>query len=125
MQHLNYAPKSMNSARMEPETLIHHLVSPICILCATQTDVDYRLLCQLSLCIDLSGAVLGLSKFFLRFSHLSAKRIYQPPACHLRVSLQHVIILIRKGLLTDLYKNPVDLQAYVISHQFKATLNGP
>ena len=62
---------------MEPETLIHHLVSPICILCSTQTDIDFRVLCQLSICIDLSGAILGMSKFLLRFSHLSASRIYQ------------------------------------------------
>jgi len=68
---------SLGFQRMEPETLIHHMVSPICILCSTQTDVDFRVLCQLSICIDLSGALLGMSKFLLRFSHLSASKIYQ------------------------------------------------
>ncbi|CAJ1334791.1 unnamed protein product [Effrenium voratum] len=68
---------SLGFQRMEPETLIHHLVSPICILCSTQTDVDFRVLCQLCICIDASGAILGLSKFLLRFSHLSAQKIYQ------------------------------------------------
>jgi len=42
-----------------------------------RTDVDFRVLCQLSICIDLSGALLGMSKFLLRFSHLSASKIYQ------------------------------------------------
>ena len=65
------------SGRMEPETLIHHLVSPICVLCSTQTDVDFRVLCQLCICIDASGAILGMCKFLLRFSHLSASNIYQ------------------------------------------------
>ena len=70
---------------MEPETLIHHLVSPICVLCSTQTDVDFRVLCQLCICIDASGAILGMSKFLLRFSHLSASNIYQQPVCSLKI----------------------------------------
>ena len=70
--------------RMEPETLIHHLVSPICVLCSTQTDVDFRVLCQLCICIDLSGAILGMCKFLLRFSHLSASNIYKKRACKVR-----------------------------------------
>lgn len=68
---------SLGFQRMEPETLIHHLVSPICVLCSTQTDVDFRVLCQLCICIDLSGAILGMCKFLLRFSHLSASNIYK------------------------------------------------
>lgn len=68
---------SLGAARMEPETLIHHIVSPICILCSTQTDVDYRVLCHLCICIDVSGAVLGLAKFLLRFSHISPSLIYR------------------------------------------------
>jgi len=68
---------SLGMARMEPETFIHHIVSPICILCSTQTDVDFRVLCHLCICIDFSGSLLGLAKFLLRFSHLSASLIYQ------------------------------------------------
>eukprot|EP00929_Paragymnodinium_shiwhaense_P107087 TRINITY_DN73107_c0_g1_i1.p1 TRINITY_DN73107_c0_g1~~TRINITY_DN73107_c0_g1_i1.p1 ORF type:complete len:348 (+),score=46.24 TRINITY_DN73107_c0_g1_i1:69-1112(+) len=68
---------SLGRMRMEPETLIHHIVSPICILCSTQTDVDYRVLCHLCICIDLSGAVLGYCKFLLRFSHWSSVQIYR------------------------------------------------
>lgn len=68
---------SLGLSRLEPETLIHHLVSPICILCSTQTDVDFRVLCHLGFCIDSSGAILGYSKFLLRYSHKSAKAIYQ------------------------------------------------
>ena len=69
---------------MEPETLIHHLVSPICVLCSTQTDVDFRVLCQLCICIDASGAILGMCKFLLRFSHLSASNIYKKLARSLK-----------------------------------------
>mmetsp|Transcript_35505 Transcript_35505/g.110770 ORF Transcript_35505/g.110770 Transcript_35505/m.110770 type:complete len:320 (+) Transcript_35505:63-1022(+) len=63
--------------RLEPETLIHHIVSPICILCSTQTEVDYRVLCHLCICIDASGAVLGYSKFLLHYAHVSASRVYR------------------------------------------------
>lgn len=68
---------SLGMKRMEPETLLHHIVSPICILCSTQTDVDFRVLCHLCICIDLSGAILGYCKFLLRYSHQSASLIYQ------------------------------------------------
>ncbi|CAE8638694.1 unnamed protein product, partial [Polarella glacialis] len=68
---------SLGLQRMEPETLIHHIVSPICIICSTQTDVDFRVLCHLCICIDLSGSILGFSKFLLRFSHISATKIYK------------------------------------------------
>ena len=85
---------------MEPETLIHHLVSPICILCATQTDVDYRVLCQLSLCIDISGAVLGVSKFLLRFSHLSASKIYQPPAYIIHFFFCYILYICNPGSIS-------------------------
>lgn len=67
----------LGPARLEPETLIHHIVSPICILCSTQTDVDFRVLCHLCICIDLSGAVLGYSKFLLRFAHVSSAQVYR------------------------------------------------
>lgn len=68
---------SLGLKRMEPETLIHHIVSPICIICSTQTDVDFRVLCHLCVCIDVSGALLGYSKFLLRYSHLSPCLIYR------------------------------------------------
>mmetsp|Transcript_134490 Transcript_134490/g.335505 ORF Transcript_134490/g.335505 Transcript_134490/m.335505 type:complete len:318 (-) Transcript_134490:64-1017(-) len=68
---------SLGMQRLEPETLIHHIVSPICILCSTQTKVDYRVLCHLCICIDLSGAILGYSKFLLRYAHVSTTRVYQ------------------------------------------------
>ncbi|CAE7446992.1 unnamed protein product [Symbiodinium natans] len=77
---------SLGFQRMEPETLIHHLVSPICVLCSTQTDVDFRVLCQLCICIDASGAILGMCKFLLRFSHLSASNIYK------RLSLVYLVL---------------------------------
>jgi len=67
---------SLGSKRLEPETLIHHLVSPICILCSTQTEVDFRVLCHLCICIDLSGAILGYSKFLLRYAHISSTQVY-------------------------------------------------
>merc|ERR1712014_237298 len=68
---------SLGAARMEPETLIHHIVPPICILCSTQTEVDFRVLCHLCICIDVSGAILGYCKFLLRYSHESSTKIYQ------------------------------------------------
>uniref|UniRef100_A0A7S1RDS0 TLC domain-containing protein n=1 Tax=Alexandrium catenella TaxID=2925 RepID=A0A7S1RDS0_ALECA len=68
---------SLRLRRLEPETLIHHVVSPICILCSTQTQVDYRVLCHLCICIDVSGAVLGYSKFLLHYAHVSASRVYR------------------------------------------------
>eukprot|EP00927_Polykrikos_kofoidii_P072311 TRINITY_DN68444_c0_g1_i1.p1 TRINITY_DN68444_c0_g1~~TRINITY_DN68444_c0_g1_i1.p1 ORF type:complete len:421 (+),score=53.85 TRINITY_DN68444_c0_g1_i1:136-1263(+) len=68
---------TLGMQRLEPETLIHHIVSPICILCSTQTDVDFRVLCHLCICIDASGALLGYSKFLLRFAHLSSVMIYR------------------------------------------------
>jgi len=68
---------SLGLGRLEPETLIHHIVSPICILCSTQTTVDYRVLCHLCFCIDLSGAVLGYSKFLLHYAHVSASQVYR------------------------------------------------
>merc|ERR1712032_871652 len=68
---------SLGLSRLEPETLIHHIVSPICILCSTQTEVDFRVLCHLCICIDVSGAILGYSKFLLRYAHESSTRIYQ------------------------------------------------
>jgi len=68
---------SLGSQRMEPETLIHHIVSPICILCSTQTKVDFRVLCHLCICIDLSGAILGYSKFLLRYAHVSSSLVYR------------------------------------------------
>lgn len=67
---------NLGPARLEPETLIHHIVAPICILCSTQTDVDFRVLCHLCFCIDFSGAVLGYSKFLLRFAHVSSAKVY-------------------------------------------------
>jgi len=67
---------SLGLQRLEPETLIHH-VSPMCILCSTQTDVDFRVLCHLCVCIDLSGSILGYSKFLLRYAHVSASQIYR------------------------------------------------
>lgn len=72
-----YDTLSLGLKRLEPETLIHHVVSPICILCSTQTDVDFRVLCHLCFCIDISGAILGYSKFLLRFAHLSSVQIYR------------------------------------------------
>lgn len=68
---------NLGPGRLEPETLIHHIVSPICILCSTQTDVDFRVLCHLCICIDFSGAVLGYSKFLLRFAHVSSAQVYR------------------------------------------------
>lgn len=68
---------SLGLLRLEPETLIHHIVSPICILCSTQTEVDFRVLCHLCICIDLSGAILGYSKFLLRYAHVSTTKVYQ------------------------------------------------
>lgn len=68
---------NMGVGRMEPETLIHHIVSPICILCSTQTEVDFRVLCHLCICIDLSGAMLGYAKFLLRFGQVSAVEVYR------------------------------------------------
>lgn len=63
--------------RLEPENLIHHAVAPICILCSTQTTVDFRVLCHLLICIDVSGALLGYSKFLLRFAHVSSTQVYR------------------------------------------------
>jgi len=51
-------------------------VSPICILCSTQTDIDFRVLCHLCFCIDISGAILGYGKFLLRYAHVSASVVY-------------------------------------------------
>lgn len=68
---------NLGPGKLEPETLIHHIVAPICILCSTQTDVDFRVLCHLCICIDLSGAVLGYCKFLLRFGHCSSQQIYR------------------------------------------------
>eukprot|EP00811_Abedinium_folium_P004307 NODE_13965_length_1136_cov_3.554014.p1 GENE.NODE_13965_length_1136_cov_3.554014~~NODE_13965_length_1136_cov_3.554014.p1 ORF type:complete len:313 (+),score=64.53 NODE_13965_length_1136_cov_3.554014:137-1075(+) len=62
---------------LEPETMIHHIVSPICILCSTQTDVDFRVLCHLCICIELSGAILGYSKFLLQYAHVSMCDVYR------------------------------------------------
>lgn len=67
---------NLGPASLEPETLIHHIVAPICILCSTQTDVDFRVLCHLCICIDFSGAVLGYCKFLLRFAHVSSAQVY-------------------------------------------------
>jgi len=67
---------SIGMSRLEPETLIHHIVSPICILCSTQTDIDFRVLCHLCFCIDLSGAIIGYSKFLLRYAHVSTTAVY-------------------------------------------------
>lgn len=68
---------SLRLQRLEPETLIHHIVSPICILCSMQTDVDFRVLCHLCVCIDVSGAFLGYSKFLLHYAHVSSTRVYR------------------------------------------------
>eukprot|EP00928_Gymnodinium_smaydae_P064114 TRINITY_DN4752_c0_g1_i1.p1 TRINITY_DN4752_c0_g1~~TRINITY_DN4752_c0_g1_i1.p1 ORF type:complete len:332 (+),score=63.80 TRINITY_DN4752_c0_g1_i1:105-1100(+) len=68
---------SLGLKRLEPETLIHHVVSPICILCSMRTQVDFRVLCQLCICIDLSGAALGYAKFLLQYTHSSASMIYR------------------------------------------------
>lgn len=68
---------SLGLSRLEPETLLHHLVSPICILCSTQTEVDFRVLCHLCICIDLSGAILGYCKFLLRYAHVAPTEIYK------------------------------------------------
>jgi len=68
---------NLGPARLEPETLIHHIVAPICIICSTQTDVDFRVLCHLCICIDFSGAVLGYCKFLLRFAHVSSAQVYR------------------------------------------------
>lgn len=67
---------SLGPQRLEPETLIHHIVSPICIICSTQTDIDFRVLCHLCVCIDLSGAILGYCKFLLRYAHVSSALVY-------------------------------------------------
>lgn len=67
----------LGPAKLEPENLIHHIVAPICILCSMRTEVDLRVLCHLCICIDISGAVLGWSKFMLRFAHVSAISVYK------------------------------------------------
>jgi len=67
----------LGPSKLEPENIIHHIVSPICILCSTQTDIDFRVLCHLCICIDLSGAILGYSKFLLRFSNVSCQMVYR------------------------------------------------
>jgi hypothetical protein len=63
--------------RLEPETLIHHFVSPICIICSMQTDIDFRVLCHLCFCIEFSGAILGYCKFLLTYTHCSPTLIYR------------------------------------------------
>lgn len=68
---------NLGPSRVEPETLIHHIVAPICILCSMQTDIDYRVLCHLCICIDASGAALGYAKFLLRFAHVSSAEVYR------------------------------------------------
>mmetsp|Transcript_102550 Transcript_102550/g.289636 ORF Transcript_102550/g.289636 Transcript_102550/m.289636 type:complete len:326 (-) Transcript_102550:95-1072(-) len=96
---------SLGFKRMEPETLIHHVVSPICIICSTQTEVDFRVLCHLCICIDVSGAVLGYCKFLLRYSHVSSVQIYRNLVWIyglLRVALPLIdtVIIVRNCLLT-------------------------
>jgi len=95
---------SLRMKRLEPETLVHHIVSPICILCSMQTDVDFRVLCHLCFCIDSSGALLGYSKFLLHYGHVSASRIYRNLMwvyAVLRVALPLVdtVIIVRREVI--------------------------
>lgn len=101
--------------RLEPETVIHHLVSPICILCSTQTEVDFRVLCHLAICIDLSGALLGFGKFLLRYTHVPAALIYRR-LTYVYVFLRVVLPLIDTVIIMacELTKRPMSdwLQLY-------------
>eukprot|EP00746_Dinoflagellata_sp_MGD_P034220 gnl/MRDRNA2_/MRDRNA2_181694_c0_seq1.p1 gnl/MRDRNA2_/MRDRNA2_181694_c0~~gnl/MRDRNA2_/MRDRNA2_181694_c0_seq1.p1 ORF type:complete len:251 (+),score=25.29 gnl/MRDRNA2_/MRDRNA2_181694_c0_seq1:57-755(+) len=112
--------------RLEPETVIHHLVSPICILCSTQTEVDFRVLCHLAICIDLSGAILGFCKFLLRYTHIPAAKIYQR-LTYVYVVFRVVLPLIDTMIIVagELTKRPVSdwLQLYFWSMAVMDTFN--
>jgi len=95
---------SLGPQRLEPETLIHHIVSPICIICSTQTDIDFRVLCHLCVCIDFSGAILGYCKFLLRYAHVSSTLVYHRLSwvyAVLRVALPLVdsVIIVRNRIV--------------------------
>ena len=51
---------------LDPETMIHHIASPLCILFSIGTTVDVRVLCHLMICIDASGALLALIRLQMR-----------------------------------------------------------
>ncbi|CAD7973107.1 unnamed protein product [Amoebophrya sp. A25] len=63
--------------KIDHETLMHHVGAPLCILFATQTRIDMRVLCHLSICIDLSGAVLAFFKLMMRAGRHSIRRLYR------------------------------------------------
>lgn len=52
--------------KIDPETLLHHVMAPISIILSTQTTVDFRILLHAGICIDLSGAVMAYAKIYMR-----------------------------------------------------------
>mmetsp|Transcript_45752 Transcript_45752/g.83805 ORF Transcript_45752/g.83805 Transcript_45752/m.83805 type:complete len:311 (-) Transcript_45752:14-946(-) len=91
---------SLGLARLEPETLLHHLVAPICIFCSMSTKIDVRVLCHLSICIDASGAILGFSKFLLQYAHVSAGMVYRR-LLYIYVVLRVVLPFIDTGIIVQ------------------------
>eukprot|EP00397_Hematodinium_sp_SG-2012_P046417 GEMP01052435.1.p1 GENE.GEMP01052435.1~~GEMP01052435.1.p1 ORF type:complete len:253 (-),score=36.96 GEMP01052435.1:713-1471(-) len=64
--------------RLDPETVMHHMLSPMVMFFSMQTTVDVRVLLILCFGIDFSGAVLGLGKYILRYHRpKNPQRIYQ------------------------------------------------
>ncbi len=53
--------------KLDPETFLHHTFSPMCILFSTQTTIDMRVLCHLSLCIHISGVCMTVGKIKIRY----------------------------------------------------------
>lgn len=75
--HLLISPSYRRFGRVDHETVIHHLCAPLCILFSTQTSVDFRILCHLLVCIDLSGAALALARISMRTGRYKIATVYR------------------------------------------------
>ena len=62
---------------LDSTTIIHHIASPVVIICSCFTNIDVRVLCQLCFCIDASGCVLSACKLWMRFGTTPRVDVYR------------------------------------------------